>query len=605
MNDGLMAKVSKEEVKDVVFSIKSSSSPGADGITGLFFQQYWDIVGKQLTIEVLRFFEEGFFETEWNFTQICLIPKKTNSSVMADLRPISLCSVMYKVISKILVSRLKPILEDLVSPTQSAFVAYRLISDNILIAHEIVHALRTHGNMSKDFMAIKTDLSKAFDRVEWSYLHHLLLALGFNQTWVELVMKCVTTVTYTVLVNGHLHGLVTPQRGLRQGDPLSPFLFVLCTEGLSHLLNRAESQGLISGMQFSPEGPSIHHLLFADDSLFVCMADEDQCGELQNILSIYGNATGQSINLEKSSITFGDKIEDSVKELVKNKLGIQSEGGAGTYLGLPECFSGSKQDMLAYIHEKLKNRLSGWFAKTLSQGGKEILLKTVAMAMPVYAMSCFKLPKATCESLSSAMSSFWWSSMENQRKISWVAWERLCLPKNLGGLGFKDIELFNQALLAKQAWRLMQSPDCLFSLFFKSRYFCDSIFLGAVLGSRPSFAWRSILHGRVLLEKCLKQKVGDGESLKVWYTLWLEDGGMRAPFMKSILIDLELSVNDLIDLDRRDWDSGLLNAHFFSRDVEIIQRTDLLSLLLTLCVGSTIKVVSTLLNPATGWLLRL
>lgn len=142
-------------------------------------------------------------------------------------------------------------------------------------------------------------------------------------------------------------------------------------------------------------------------------------------------------------------MDEEEKLKIKDILGIYNKGGASKYLGLPECFNGSKKDMLAYIHYKLKARLSCWFAISLSQGGKEILLKAMAMAMPVYVMSCFKLPKSTYDALTSVMSHYWWSSLEHKRKVHWVAWDRLCLPKDQGGLGFRDIECFNQALLTK------------------------------------------------------------------------------------------------------------------------------------------------------------
>lgn len=182
MNTDLVRPVSNTEIRRAVFSIKSDSAPGADGMTGVFFKSYWHIIGGKITASVKEFFTSGVLPLDWNYTQLCMLPKKTSPKLMSDLRPISLCSVSYKIISKVLCYRLKKCLPQLISETQGAFVSGRLISDNILIAHEMIHALRTNQRCKTDFMALKTDMSKAYDRVEWDFLKALFLKMGFHAT---------------------------------------------------------------------------------------------------------------------------------------------------------------------------------------------------------------------------------------------------------------------------------------------------------------------------------------------------------------------------------------------------------------------------------------
>jgi hypothetical protein len=200
---------------------------------------------------------------------------------------------------------------------------------------------------------LKLDMSKAYDRVEWGFLRRMTNKLGFEANWVEVVMNCVSTVTYRVRVNGELTEQIVPQRGLRQGDPLSPYLFLICAEAFSCLLNAAEESGDMVGVRVCPNAPSINHLLFADDSLLLFKIDEQSTGHLQNILQLYEDCSGQIINKDKSSIMFSKNTVDNDRTAVMNALGISTEARNEKYLGLPVYMGQSKSQTFAFLKDKV------------------------------------------------------------------------------------------------------------------------------------------------------------------------------------------------------------------------------------------------------------
>lgn len=299
--------------------------------------------------------------------------------------------------------RLKPILESIISENQSAFIPGRAISDNVLITHEMLHYLKMSQAQVKCTMAVKTDMSKVYDRVEWSFLAQVMQKLGFHDIWVNWIVQCISTVSYSYLIKDKAMGAVTPQRGIRQGDPLSPYLFILCGEVLSRLCTRAKKNGTLHGIKVARGSPAINHLIFADDTMFFCQATKESCGTLQSILLQYEEASGQRINKDKSSITFSSKTPTELKAVIKDSLDIHKEGGTSKYLGLSEHFGRRKRDLFTSIVDKIRQRAATRSTKFLSKAGKLTMLKSVLTAIPTYPMSCFELPASLCKRIQSVL----------------------------------------------------------------------------------------------------------------------------------------------------------------------------------------------------------
>ncbi|XP_010419203.2 PREDICTED: uncharacterized protein LOC104704888 [Camelina sativa] len=394
-------------------------------------------------------------------------------------------------------------------------------------------------------MAVKTDMSKAYDRIEWSFIRHVLERMGFHPTWTNWIMQCVFSVSYSFLLNNSVQGSVLPQRGIRQGDPLSPYLFILCTEVLSGICTKAQAAGRLTGIRVAKGCPRITHLLFAEDTMFFCRANETSCVELTKILEKYGQASRQMINKQKSAITFSRKTPRPLKDATKHLLNIQKEGGLGKYLGLPELFGKKKEDLFNGIIDRIRQRALSCSSRFLSAAGKTTLLTSVLAAMPTYTMSCFKIPVSLCKRIKSALTRFWWDANDGKKKMVWVSWDKLTLSKRDGGLGFRDIQRFNDALLAKVSWRILTNPTCLLARTLLGKYCKHSSFLTCNVPNAASHGWRGICAGRDLIQGNTGKVIGDGKDTSVWYDHWLSFSEQKAPMGPPNKEDQSLRVADL------------------------------------------------------------
>ncbi|XP_074314331.1 uncharacterized protein LOC141649543 [Silene latifolia] len=375
MNAGLRLEYREEEVIEALNQMHPLKAPGPDGMNALFFQSFWHIIGPEVIKTVLGILRGELDPGEFNNTNIVLTPKKKAPDKIRDFRPISQCNVVYrlgkmvyKLVAKVLANRLKLFLSEIISENQSAFTPGRLITDNVLIAFEMFHHMK-NSRQNDGFMAVKLDMAKAYDRVEWRFLRRVLDVMNFYRGWVSRVMSCVPSVSFSVLING------------------------------------------VQTSEFHPE---------RDDSIFFVKATEDEAEIVSGILRRYEAASGELVSLEKTTVSFSKWVPRVMRDRVLDKLRVREVETQERYLGLPTVVGRSKKVLTDILRDKLSKRLQGWRGKLLSKAGREVLIKAVANSLPTYVMSVFKIPATFCNVLRSMVSRFWWGHGEGKRgKQAW------------------------------------------------------------------------------------------------------------------------------------------------------------------------------------------
>ncbi|KAL5559046.1 hypothetical protein UlMin_035257 [Ulmus minor] len=400
-NQRLIAIPDWDEIRNTVFKMGSFKAAGPDGMPSLFFKAYWSTVGDDVVATVRNFFLTGYLHPYLNQSNIILVPKGHNVSTTNQFRPIAVCNVIYKVISKILANRVMPLLDKLICPTQNAFVPGRSIHDNSVLIQEVIHAMKKKRG-TQSWMAMKIDLQKAYDRLSWNFLKSVLTAFGFHPKWIRWKV----------------------------------------------------SAGHIAGFKLDRHTPARHHLFFADDIFLMGKCTVNEAFYFKDCLDTFCSWSRQSFNPRKSNIFFSSKASGQSSGLISALLGFDKISPSSAYLGLPLFRSGRSNDF-NFLVEKMESKLAGWKSKVLSKAKRLVLIKSIALSLPVYTMQSMKLPKFICSKLDAIIRNFWWSASKSNNPLYLKAWAEVCQPKQWGGLGFRRMQGLNLSLLAKWAWKLV------------------------------------------------------------------------------------------------------------------------------------------------------
>ncbi|KAL0297680.1 UNVERIFIED_CONTAM: LINE-1 reverse transcriptase [Sesamum radiatum] len=540
--DNICAPVTMTEIKEAAFDIAEDSAPGPDGYTAGFFKASWPVVGKEISEAVSEFFRTGKLLKQVNATLLVLIPKVQMPSQVSDFRPISCCNVIYKIITKIIVKRMQLVLHLLVDHSQNAFVPGRSISDNILLAQELLAGY----NQAKlpPRCTIKVDLQRAYDSVEWDFLTEVLHIFNFPVQFIGWIEQCVSTVSFSISLNGSIYGYFLGVRGLRQGDPMSPYLFVLVMEIWHSLLRYRVQENASFQYHWKCKEQRLLNLCFADDVLLFCKADILSILVIKNTLCEFAELSGLKVNPHKSQIILSRAVQQDKQQMI-DSLGFQEGFLPVKYLGVPLISSRLTIANCRPLIDKLESRIAGWNHLNLTFAGRAQLISSVLSTLHSYWASVFILPKGIIKILEAKMRKFLWQGSTG-RGYAKVAWDQVCRPKKEGGLGFRSIFVMNQALMLKHLWKLIQHDSSSVWVNWILYYRLKKHSLWTFNGSTGSWGWRKLLKLKPLLQQGLQYRVGDGCTFRLWQDIWHEQGPLclsfpRGPTVTDLPLDAHLS----------------------------------------------------------------
>ncbi|XP_026416903.1 uncharacterized protein LOC113312360 [Papaver somniferum] len=505
-----------EEIEAVVFDLGADSAPGPDGFSGNFYRICWDTISADLCKAIVNCWEMRKIPNGINSSFIVLIPKNSKSDAVKDYRTIGLSNFVFKIITKIMATRLSTVLKNLISEEQVAFMKGRNIHENISLASELINEIsssRKYGNIG-----LKLDISQAFDTVCWEFIAEVFRQYSFSDNWYAWILSVLNSGKISIMVNGCPEGFFSISRGLRKVDPLSPLIFILIEDvssrNLSKLFARRSMHYMVRKKGIAPS-----HLLFADDILIFCRGNLQSLQNLVTILGMYKRASGQCVNFSKSQFYYEGGSNSRAVE-ISNFLGMGRAYFPDRYLGIQ-----LKPVIVRIIHvrqvvEKIKDKLEGWKGQLLSFQARLVLIKSVISIYIIHSMVVYKWPCMAIKQVDKAIRNFLWSGDAEKRKYFTVRYDSLCCTKSEGGLGIKKLLDVNKAMLMK-LWISIRDSDKIWERFLKAKYFNgNGNLIDYKLGLSVFPGIRLVFN---FVQKHTRSIIGNGENSSLFFDNWCGD----------------------------------------------------------------------------------
>jgi len=524
-NMELIAPFSLLEIEEVIKTSDGNKSSGPDGFNFVFFKEFWYLLKHEIRILFDQFHANEVIPKSFVSFFVTLIPKVNALMSLNQYRPISLLGSLYKLLAKVLAKRLSKVMNSIISVSQSTFLKGRHLVDGVLIVNEVVDLAK---RANQECLIIKVDFEKTYDSVNWGFLEYMMRRVGIEAKWVRWIKACVFGGNMSILVNGSPTKEISVQRGLKQGDPLAPFLFLLVAEGFSGLMTNAVNRNLFKGFEVKRGGMVVFHLQYADDTLCIGEPTVDNLWLLKAVLRGFEMALGLKVNFHKSSL-IGVNVQKDFMEAACNFLHCREGAIPFKYLGLPVGANSRKLSTWEPMLDQLKKRLNSWENKYVSLGGR-IVLNSVLNAIPIFYLSFLKIPTKVLKMVTRIQREFLWGGVRGGRKVCWVKWRKVCQPRSNGGLGVRDVKLVNLSLLAKWKWRLLQEEQPLWKRVLVDKYGDHVRGLASGEGVRwPRFTslwWRNLMSldegfGGYWFTDRVRRKIGNGMLTSFWKDGWM------------------------------------------------------------------------------------